>query len=83
MIPLILVRWQSAVDFVVLTAALYMLLRWAQQARALRVALLVVGLHAGALVARHLDLALTSWVLEGAAILAIVMLVLVLLMTRL
>ena len=77
MIPLILVRWQSVVDFLVLTAALYMVLRWAQQARALRVALLVVGLHAGALVARHLDLALTSWVLEGAAILAIVMLVLV------
>jgi len=77
MIPLILVRWQSVVDFLVLAAALYMLLRWAQQARALRVALLVVGLHAGALVARHLDLALTSWVLEGAAVLAIVMLVLV------
>lgn len=77
MIPLILVRWQSVVDFVVLTAALYILLRWAQQARALRVALVVVGLHAGALVARHLDLVLTSWVLEGAAILTIVLLVLV------
>ena len=77
MIPLILVRWQSAVDFVVLTAALYILLRWAQQARALRVALVVVGLHAGALVSRHFDLVLTSWVLDGAAILAIVMLLLV------
>jgi uncharacterized protein (TIGR00159 family) len=77
MIPLILVRWQSAVDFVVLTAALYVLLRWAQQARALRVALLVVGLHAGALVALHLDLVITSWVLDGAAILAIVLLLLV------
>lgn len=77
MIPLISVHWQSAVDFVVLTAALYILLRWAQQARALRVALVVVGLHAGALVARHFDLVLTSWVLEGAAILTIVLLVLV------
>ncbi len=77
MIPLILVRWQSVVDFVVLTAALYILLRWAQQARALRVALVVVGLHAGALVARHFDLVLTSWVLDGAAILAIVVLLLV------
>jgi len=77
MIPVSLVRWQSAVDFVVLTAALYTLLRWAQQARALRVALVVVGLHAGALVARHFDLVLTSWVLDGAAILAIVMLLLV------
>jgi uncharacterized protein (TIGR00159 family) len=72
-----LVQWQSDVDFVVLTAALYVLLRWAQQARALRVALVVVGLHAGALVARHFDLVLTSWVLEGAAILTIVLLVLV------
>ncbi|MGA2578700.1 MAG: diadenylate cyclase [Bryobacteraceae bacterium] len=77
MIPVTLVRWQSAVDFVVLTAALYILLRWAQQARALRVALVVLGLHAGALVARHFDLVLTSWVLDGAAILAIVVLLLV------
>jgi diadenylate cyclase len=77
MIPLVLVRWQSAVDFVVLTAALYVLLRWAQQARALRVALVVGGLHAGALVAAHFDLVITSWVLDGAAILAIVLLVLV------
>ena len=77
MIPLILVRWQSVVDFVVLTAALYILLRWAQQARALRVALVVLGLHAGALVSRRFDLVLTSWVLDGAAILAILMLLLV------
>jgi len=77
MIPLILVRWQSAVDFVVLAAALYLLLKWAQQARALRVALVVVGLHAGAMVARQVDLTLTSWVLDGAAILSIVLLVLV------
>jgi len=31
MIPLTLVRWQSVVDFFVLTAALYILLKWAQQ----------------------------------------------------
>jgi diadenylate cyclase len=77
MIPLSLARWQSVVDFVVLTAALYILLRWAQQARALRVALVVLGLHAGALLARHFDLVLTSWVLDGAAILAVVGLLLV------
>jgi len=77
MISPIPVRWQSVVDFVVLTAALYILLRWAQQARALRVALVVLGLHAGALVSRHFDLVLTSWVLDGAAILAIVVLLLV------
>ena len=47
------------------------------RARALRVALVVLGLHAAALVSRHFDLMLTSWVLDGAAILAIVMLLLV------
>jgi len=72
-----LFRWQAAVDFVVLTAALYILLRWAQQARALRVALIVVGLHAAALVARHFDLPITSWVLDGTAILTIVLLLLI------
>jgi len=77
MIPLISVHWQSLVDFLVLTSALYIVLRWAQQARALRVALVVMGLHAAALVARHFDLPVTSWVLDGAAILAIVLLVLV------
>ncbi|MGA3039943.1 MAG: diadenylate cyclase [Bryobacteraceae bacterium] len=77
MIHLVLVRWQSVVDFVVLATALYILLRWAQQARALRVALVVLGLHAAAMVSRHFDLVLTSWVLDGAAILAIVVLLLV------
>jgi diadenylate cyclase len=77
MFPVNLVHWQSGVDFVVLTTALYVLLRWAQQARALRVALVVLGLHAGALVSRHFELVLTSWVLDGAAILAIVVLLLV------
>src|SRR5579863_9364652 len=77
MVALEPVRWQNVIDFVVLTAALYVLLRWAQQARALRVALVVVGLHAGALVSRHFDLVITSWVLDGAAILAIVLLLLV------
>ena len=77
MIPLVLVRWQSAVDFLVLVAALYVVLRWAQQARALRVALVVVGLYAGALVARHAELVITSWVLDGAAVLTVLVLLLV------
>jgi len=77
MIPLILVRWQSVVDFVVLAMALYILLSWAQEVRALQVAVVVIGLHAGALVSQCFDLVLTSWVLDGAALLAIVVLLLV------
>jgi uncharacterized protein (TIGR00159 family) len=75
MMPLF--RWQSAVDFLVLTAAFYALLRWAHSARALRIALGVVGIHALALLARRLDLVITSWVLDFAAILAVILLLLI------
>ena len=70
-------RWQSIVDFLVLTAAFYALLRWAHSAQALRIALSVVGLHALALLARRLDLVITSWVLDATAFLAILFLLLI------
>jgi uncharacterized protein (TIGR00159 family) len=72
-----LIRWQIAVDFLVLTVALYALLRWASSARGLRIALAVVGLHALALLAQRLDLVVTSWVLDGSALLAIALLLLI------
>ena len=71
------IRWQIAVDFLVLAVAFYALLRWASSARALRIALAVVGLHALALLAQRLDLVVTSWVLDGSALLAIVLLLLI------
>jgi len=70
-------RWQIVADFLVLALAFYALLRWARSARAMRIALGVVGLHALALLARHFDLVVTSWVLDGAAILATLVLLLV------
>lgn len=73
---LTIARWQNVVDFVVLAGALYVLLRWAQGARALRIALAIAGLHIGALIARHFDLAITAWVLDGAVILTVVLLIL-------
>ncbi|HVT95249.1 MAG TPA: diadenylate cyclase [Bryobacteraceae bacterium] len=72
-----LLRWQTIPDFLVLTAALYILLLWANQARALRIALFVVGLHAGALAARQFDLVVAGLVLDAAAALAVVMLLVV------
>lgn len=72
-----LTQWRGAVDFLMLAAALYVLLRWAKQARALRFALAIVALHLGALLARHFDLIITSWVLEGAAVTLAVLLVVV------
>jgi diadenylate cyclase len=70
-------RWQSVVDFFVLTTAFYALLRWAHSTRALRIGLGVVGIHALSLLARHFDLVITSWVLDAAAILAVVLLLLI------
>lgn len=70
-------RWQSAVDFLVLSAAFYALLRWARSTQALRMGLGAVGLHALALLARNFDLVITSWVLDAAAILAVLMLLVI------
>lgn len=70
-------RWQTVVDFLFLAVAFYVMLRWARSARALRIALGIVGLHALALLARQLDLVVTSWLLDFLSILAVVLLLLV------
>ncbi len=71
-----LLRWQAIVDLLALTAAIYLALLWARRARALRIVLLLLALHAGSLLARHFEVIITSWVLEGAAVIALVVLVL-------
>jgi uncharacterized protein (TIGR00159 family) len=70
-------RWQDVVDFLVLGVAFYIVLLWARQARALRIAFGIVGLHAAAIVARRFDLVITGMVLDAAAFVAILFLVLV------
>lgn len=70
-------RWQSVVDFLVLLGAVYLLLAWGRQARALRIALGILAIRAGALLAQQLDLVLTGWVLDGASIVAVVLLLVV------
>jgi uncharacterized protein (TIGR00159 family) len=70
-------RWQIVVDFLALSVAFYTLLCWARSARAMRIALGIVGLRALSLLARRLDLIATSWVLDAAAILAILVLLLI------
>jgi diadenylate cyclase len=71
-----LLRWQAIVDLAALTLAVYLALSWARRARALRIVLLLLALHAGALVARHFEVIITGWILEGAALIALVVLVL-------
>jgi uncharacterized protein (TIGR00159 family) len=67
--------WQNAVDFLVLALTLYVLLAWAHEARALRIVLVIAGLHAAALLARHYELIVTGWVLDAAAVVVILLLV--------
>src|SRR5215813_9686234 len=71
------VRWQNVVDFVVLVVAIYLLLRWGKEARAFRVSLAIVGLKAGALLARQLDLVITSVLLDVANLVAVILVLIV------
>jgi uncharacterized protein (TIGR00159 family) len=71
------VRWHIVADFLVLTLAFYALLCWARSARAMRIALGIVGLRALALLASRLNLIVTSWVLDASAILAVLVLLLI------
>jgi diadenylate cyclase len=75
MLPVI--RWQVVADFLVLSVAFYALLCWARSARAMRIALGIIGLRALSLLAQRLDLVITSWVLDASAVLAILVLLLI------
>jgi hypothetical protein len=68
-------RWQNIVDYCAVTLFLYLLLRLAREARALRTAFTIVALYAGALLARNLELVITSWVLEACALIGVAVLV--------
>jgi diadenylate cyclase len=68
-------RWQSVVDFVVLAAAISLLLRWSLEARALRLSLSVLILRLAALATEQLGLLITSWVLDAATVVALLVLV--------
>ena len=69
------IRWQNAADFVALAIAIYLLLRWSRQARALRLALSILALHIAALLARQLDLVITGWVLDAATVVGLLVLI--------
>ncbi|PYS46038.1 MAG: hypothetical protein DMG13_30780 [Acidobacteria bacterium] len=74
---MVALRWQNIVDFFVLTVAIYLLLRWGKDARAFRVSLAIVGLRAGALLARQLDLIVTGLLLDATNLIAIILLLIV------
>ncbi len=69
--------WQSAVDLSVLSVAIYWLLHWSKEARALRMSLGILGLRIISLLARQLNLVITAWLLDAATILAVILLFIV------
>jgi diadenylate cyclase len=70
-------RWQSLVDLAVVTVAVYLLLAWAKEARALRIALGIVALRAAAVLAHQLELAITAWVFDAASVVVLVLLLVI------
>jgi diadenylate cyclase len=79
MIPPIVatLRWQNIVDFVVLTVAIYLFLRWGKDARAFRVSLAIVALRACALLASQLDLVITGLILDATNLIAVILFLIV------
>lgn len=74
MIP---IDWRRIVDFIVLAGTLYIALRWASRARAMRIVLAITALYAGVLVSRQFDLLITAWILQGVALISVALLVIV------
>ena len=68
-------RWQSAVDFVVLTVAIAVVLRWSSETRALRLSLSILALRVAAVLADQLGLLITTWVLDALTLIALLVLV--------
>jgi diadenylate cyclase len=68
------IAWRGLTDFLVLSATLYVLLRWSREARALRFAITIVAFWIGSLVAARLNLLITQWILEGLTLLAVLLL---------
>lgn len=67
-------RWQDAVDLGLLALVLYAALLWAQKARAVRIAFVIVFLHVAGVTASCIGLTMTAWMLHGASLVALVML---------
>ncbi len=72
---MVVLRWQSAVDFIVLTVAIAAVLRWSSETRALRLALSILAIRVGAVLADQLGLLITSWVLDAITLIALLVLV--------
>jgi diadenylate cyclase len=71
------IPWRTGIDFGALAIAFYLLLRWSRGARALRLGLAIVGLRVTAFLTSQLDLPITSSLLEGASIVALLALVMI------
>ena len=67
---------QHAIDFAVLMAAVYVALRWASRARALRLCLAAIALSVCGLLAHRLGLVVTAWVLHISAVIVALLILL-------
>ncbi|MCC7174214.1 MAG: DNA integrity scanning protein DisA nucleotide-binding domain protein [Bryobacterales bacterium] len=66
--------WQGVVDYLVLTGAIYVLLRWARGTRAFRAVFAILAAHVAARIAWRFDLTITGWLLDIASLTLILLL---------
>jgi diadenylate cyclase len=67
---------QHAIDFAVLIATVYLALRWASRARALRLCLAAIALSVCGLLAHRLGLVVTAWVFHVSAVIVALLILL-------
>lgn len=66
-------RWQALVDSLVLAVGIYLVLRWSRDTRAFRIVLAIAVVRMAVPLTRQLDLVVTSWILDVASILALIL----------
>jgi diadenylate cyclase len=75
MISTHLLQWRSAVDLLVLTTAIYLVLHWSREARALRITFGILTLEAGAIASGRMGLPITASVLHAGGLVAALILI--------
>ena len=72
-----LFRWQDAVDVFIITVIFYLLIAWFRRTRALQIFIGLLSLLIFTLIARKLQLVITSWLLQGLGAVSVILVIVI------
>jgi len=72
-----LFRWQDAVDVLIITVIVYLLIAWFRRTRALQIFIGLLSLLIFMLIARRLQLVITSWLLQGLGAVSVILIIVI------